>query len=221
MRALAARGMSFVAVAGENDKLNFQRYQKVIDRTFDEDVTGDDIYYVGDRAFYRCVDIGNVDLPNLIECGQYSFCRDYRSANTNLHLVNLPRCKVVGKGAFYLSARSTIPNVSDGQVFLPAVETIGENAFMYSGFVYYDIGENVKSIGVRAFCCPEANSNSIVRVIIRAKQPPTIGTYAFQYSNTKISAEFPNLTRAQVEAIANYPWNGKKFVASDDEWTVS
>ena len=221
MRALAARGMSFVAVAGENDKLNFQRYQKVIDRTFDEDVTGDDIYYVGDRAFYRCVDIGNVDLPNLIECGQYSFCRDYRSANTNLHLVNLPRCKVVGKNAFYMSARFTNPNVSDGQVFLPAVETIGEAAFMYSGFVYFDIGENVKSIGVRAFCNPEVNSNSIVRVIIRAKQPPTIGAYAFLYSNTNMSAEFPNLTRAQVEAIANYPWNGKKFVASDDEWTVS
>ena len=148
---------------------------------------------IGSRAFDNCYSIKELVIPNSVtSIGEYPFlnCSNMTSLTLPSNLETLPI------GLFRGCASLTSVTLPDNLVSLPAdifygmtkltsvilpesLETIGNNAFAYSGITNIVIPKNVTSIGEHAFSYTN-NLNSVT--FEEGTTINTIGTYAFDYS---------------------------------------
>ena len=148
---------------------------------------------IGSRAFDNCYSIKELVVPNSVtSIGEYPFlnCSNMTSLTLPSNLETLPI------GLFRGCASLTSVTLPDNLVSLPAdifygmtkltsitlpesLETIGNNAFAYSGITNIVIPKNVTSIGEHAFSYTN-NLNSVT--FEEGTTISKIGSYAFDYS---------------------------------------
>ena len=116
-----------------------------------------DITIIGDDAFAGCSGLTNIDIPTgvtIIENYTFSGCASLTSVG------------IVGSGASI-----EIPN---------GVTRIGNSSFDYcAGLTSVEIPSGVTSIGGYAF----RGCTSLANITINATTPPTLGNYAFDFTN--------------------------------------
>lgn len=136
-----------------------------------EVVLPDTITYIGDEAFYYCLELDITELPpNLEYIGDHAFnrCCDSRISYIPDSVTYL------GAEAFFNCYRMTEITIGDG------VTHIGDSAFSHcNNLATVTLGKNVVSIGEMAFYC------SGVRNLILSDSTTTIGYCAFTQCTIK------------------------------------
>ena len=131
----------------------------------------DSVTEIGKQAFYYCSSLTSVTIPDSvtsIEDGTFGNC-------SNLTSVTIPNSvTTIGGSAF--SSCDSLTNVT-----IPdSVTTIGSGAFSRcSSLTSITIPDSVITIGSSAFC----NCTSLTSVYCKATTPPSLGNFAFDYSN--------------------------------------
>ncbi len=95
---------------------------------------------IGDYAFYGAKKLASANLENVITIGDYAFY------NTALTTLDLASARSVGAFAFAESGNAKYNSIS-----IPAVETIGNFAFMGGAEERVALPQSVKEIGIGAF----------------------------------------------------------------------
>jgi hypothetical protein len=123
-------------------------------------VTIPNLRSIGDYAFYGCIALENVDFPELVSIGAYSF------QTVPLASVNFPTLISIGNNAF--QACGSLETVS-----LPALKSVGDYGFRGCASLEHLTLPGLETIGNYAFYqCTSLPSLTIPRL-------ETIGNYAF------------------------------------------
>lgn len=153
---------------------------------------GNSLISIGDSAFSGCSKaFTSLELKNGVSVGNYAFanCGTLTSVTIDSNSIGFSafqNCTVLNS----INIGSSVTSISDSMlsncysltsVTIPdSVTTIGEYAFNNcSGLTSCTIGSGVTSIGYSAFYY----CRSLTGVTVNATTPPTLGNYAFDYTN--------------------------------------
>ena len=131
----------------------------------------DCVEVIDNATFSGCTNLSSVTIPNSVEVignGAFDTCNSLSS-------VTIPNSvEVIGRTAFSSCSNLRSVNIPSG------VTSIGNTTFFWcSSLSSITIPSGVTSIGNNAF----QGCNSLNSITVEATTPPTLGSYAFDYTN--------------------------------------
>ena len=189
----------------------------------DTDITNivipDEVKTIGEKVFRNVNDINSIDLNNVEVINKDAFL-----GCESLNTITADKVKSIGESAF-------LDCFKLNNVTLPNIETIGTNAFSACyALNNIIIGENIKSIGDRAFtqCSIEVKydastdeeilQNKLFFITFKGNVPPKMGVSIFEGTSVKIRLN-------NIDVALNFYNNGENwayyfrhtFIDSKDE----
>ncbi len=154
------------------------------------------VKYIGSYAFsanYGGISFINSEFPDLEYIGEYAFNNTY-SLYVSSNILSMPKLKNIPNYAF-----GNINNMSSLSIYIPEVETIGNNAFYYCQNLSSVTLSNIQCIGDSAFYyCYN------LRTIDSLYNCKYIGSYAFSYcQRLNLSLSSPNLLKISTGAFSS------------------
>lgn len=206
-------------VTGESDTTISEAVETLVDGygqgfTAEDIATGADLWgdvtinstYIRGYAFPRSWDthsgqtmskarsITSLYAPNCIYIGEYAF-----RLQTNLTRVILPECTTIEASAF--SGYSSYHYMSVTELYMPKVETIGNNAFYFNkhGFEKLVLPESLRTLGNYCF----ASNEYLKTVYFMGSNVTSIGSTCFTSGVQTITDIYVPWSEG---AVANAPW---------------
>lgn len=154
---------------------------------------------LGLNAFYRCTELADIDLSNIVKLGERSL-----SVCPKIEEAILPVCKTIGPYAFSLGAGTATELRT---VYIPEVTTIGNYAFRNQGSLTAVDCPKVTSVGDYAFSFAntKAKDNGLPHgpTSVNLPECTSLGKHAFYYCSDLASINIPKVTNVGTSTSEN------------------